>query len=201
MQTVGFLTFSMWRIAGLMCIGMALYKLRFWHGEWAIRSYARLGSICAVLGLTLVGISVYRTSTLQPDFIRFFMVDIWFNYIGSVGVALALASTLIALTRAGALKPVTDRLASVGRMAFTNYISQSIICALVFYGYAGGLWGSLGRFELLGVVALIWAAQLIWSPIWLSRFRMGPLEWVWRSLCKWSFQPMRLRQRPQSSGR
>lgn len=44
------------------------------------------------------------------------------------------------------------------------------------------LYGTMGPGELWGVIVAVWAAQLIWSPIWLSRFEMGPLEWVWRRL-------------------
>lgn len=197
MQTVGMLTFAFWRIAGLMCIGMALFKLRFWQGEWSGKGYARLSAVAGGIGLVLVCISIYRTSVLPADFVRLFLIDMWFNYFGSVGVALAMASGLIVLTRSGLLEGATDRLASVGRMAFTNYISQSVLCALTFYGYAGGLWGSLSRFDLLGLVVFIWCLQLVWSPMWLSRFRMGPLEWVWRSLCAWSFQPL-VRERPST---
>jgi uncharacterized protein len=42
---------------------------------------------------------------------------------------------------------------------------------------------------MLFVVA-IWLLQLWLSPWWLSRFRYGPLEWVWRSLSYWRRQPM-----------
>ena len=68
---------------------------------------------------------------------------------------------------------------------------MSVICAMLFYGYGFGLWGEVSRAGLWGIVALIWIAQLLWSPWWLARFRFGPLEWLWRSLTYWKAQPMR----------
>jgi uncharacterized protein len=68
-------------------------------------------------------------------------------------------------------------------MAFTNYIAQSLIMTAIFYGGRGfGLWGQVDRPTLWLIVLAVWAVQLIWSPLWLSKFKMGPLEWLWRRL-------------------
>jgi uncharacterized protein len=47
------------------------------------------------------------------------------------------------------------------------------------------------RIGQAAVVAGIWVVEIIWSPLWLSRFRFGPVEWLWRSLTYWQRQPMR----------
>ena len=75
-------------------------------------------------------------------------------------------------------------------MAFTNYISQSILCAFVFYGFGFGLYGRLERHQLYSVVAGIWLFQLITSVLWLRWFRFGPLEWAWRSITYGQRPPM-----------
>jgi len=75
-----------------------------------------------------------------------------------------------------------QRLASVGRMALTNYLMHSLICMLVFTGAGLGLVGSLGRAEIYGVVLAIWVFQLWFSPWWLKRYYYGPVEWLWRTL-------------------
>lgn len=79
----------------------------------------------------------------------------------------------------------------VGQMAFTNYLTQSLICGIIFYGVGFGYYGSLQRYEVYLVVGAIWVAQIIWSHIWLRFYRFGPLEWCWRSLTYWKKQPMR----------
>ncbi len=85
------------------------------------------------------------------------------------------------------------RLAAVGRLALTNYLAQSILCGLLFYGFGFGLYGRLTGFQLYGVVAGIWALELLWSPWWLARFRLGPFEWLWRSLTYRNTQELRTR--------
>ena len=79
--------------------------------------------------------------------------------------------------------------AAVGQMALTNYLAQSLICMFLFTGAGLALYGQLERHELYYVVAAIWIVQLIWSPLWLRRFRFGPAEWLWRSLTYWQLQP------------
>jgi uncharacterized protein len=81
-------------------------------------------------------------------------------------------------------------------MALTNYLMQSVICAIVFTGVGFGWFGQLQRYELYYVVLMIWFVQLLWSPWWLRRFQFGPAEWLWRSLTYANRQPMRLAKRP-----
>ena len=75
-------------------------------------------------------------------------------------------------------------------MAFTNYITHSVICTLFFFGYGLNYFGELQFYQLYYVVVSIWIVQLIISPIWLRYFYIGPLEWLWRSLTYFKIQPM-----------
>jgi uncharacterized protein len=70
----------------------------------------------------------------------------------------------------------------VGRMAFTNYVVQSIILSCIFYGFGLALFGRLSIVQSLAIAAAIYAAQALFSAAWLRRFRFGPIEWLWRSL-------------------
>jgi uncharacterized protein len=83
-------------------------------------------------------------------------------------------------------------LAAVGQMALTNYLMQTVICTFLFYGFGMGLYGKLERHELYYVVVAVWLVELVWSPLWLARFRFGPFEWLWRSLTYWQKQPMKV---------
>ena len=76
-------------------------------------------------------------------------------------------------------------------MALTNYLMHSLICLFIFTGAGLGLVGSLSRAELYVVVVAIWLLQLIISPWWLSRYRYGPLEWLWRGLTYGSWPQLR----------
>lgn len=75
--------------------------------------------------------------------------------------------------------PRTDCMV-LAALAFTNYLTRSVVCAILFVGL--GYFGQLERHQLYYVVFAIWGAQLILSPLWLRHFQTGPLEWVWRVL-------------------
>ncbi|WP_240455731.1 DUF418 domain-containing protein [Virgibacillus sp. Bac332] len=110
----------------------------------------------------------------------------WFSMIqdnigGSFSALFYLTSiTLLAQTKVGAA--ILQPLVYVGRMALTNYITQSVICFVLFYGVGLGLYGAIS--PLIGVlmVIVIYFLQIIYSKWWFIHFRFGPLEWIWRSL-------------------
>ncbi len=81
-------------------------------------------------------------------------------------------------------------LAPVGLFALSNYLTQSIICTLIFYGYGFGLFGKVGYALCLAIVVVIYAAQVFVSGWWARRFQFGPAEWLWRSLTYMKPQPM-----------
>ena len=95
------------------------------------------------------------------------------------------------LYKSGLFKWLFALLRPVGQMAFTNYLMQSLLCGLFFYGIGFGMYGKLERHEVYYVVGAVWLVQIIYSNIWLHYFRFGPMEWAWRSLTYWKKQPMK----------
>jgi uncharacterized protein len=76
-------------------------------------------------------------------------------------------------------------------MALSNYLMQSLIGTLLFYGYGLALWGHVGRaWQAVGVLA-VFALQMLGSRWWLARFRFGPVEWVWRCITYGRIVPIR----------
>ncbi|GGG53235.1 hypothetical protein GCM10010918_02370 [Paenibacillus radicis (ex Gao et al. 2016)] len=73
----------------------------------------------------------------------------------------------------------------VGRMAFTNYIMQTVLCTFIFYSYGLGMFGKVSDVAGLGITIVIFALQMLFSKLWLSRFKTGPLEWAWRKFTYW----------------
>jgi uncharacterized protein len=79
---------------------------------------------------------------------------------------MAAVITLVSFTR---VRTVLAIFGPLGRMAFTNYIMQSIIFCAIFYGYGFGLFGKLGAFATLMMGIAVYALQLIASRWWLRR--------------------------------
>ena len=189
-QTFFFIAFFFWRCSGMMLLGMALFKSGFLGGSRTTGVYAATAAICLPLGwgLAYYGMAeLERASFAMPDRA---LLDLW-NYAGAIFASVGYAALLIVVVKSGALAGLRHALGAVGRMAFTNYLMQSVVTAVLFLGWGFGLAGRFDYAEQLLIVAAIWIAQLIISPIWLSRFRFGPAEWLWRSLTYWQRQPMR----------
>jgi uncharacterized protein len=187
LHTNFFYFFALWDVLSMMLIGMALIKLGYLSGDYPARAYILAGAVTLLLGLALnVTVVWIRIATWFDP-----VVEAWqmLAYdLCRLSLALAYISAVVLLAKRGWLRA----LAPVGRMALTNYLLASLLATFVFEGYGLGLYGRLERYQLYYVVAGIWAVQLIGSPLWLSRFRYGPMEWVWRSLTYWKRQPIRL---------
>ena len=189
-ETMFFLLFFFWRCGGMMLLGMSLYKSGFLEGRLALSTYARVALIAAPLGLSLSLIGVLELERVAYAMPTRAAVDLW-NYVGAVFASVGYAATLIWIVKRGLLGGLRRRLAAVGQMAFSNYLSHSMIASGLFLGWGLGLAGRFDYAAQLLVVVAVWMVQLIASPIWLQAFRFGPAEWLWRTLTYGRVQPMR----------
>ena len=184
--------YLIWDILVMMFIGMAFYKTGVLTGDASSKVYWLLCIVGLAGGLL---ISYFR---LQPiiltKFNRFdYVKTISFDYyeISRVVRSLGIFGLIMLLYKSGWFNWLFKLMQPVGQMAFTNYLAQSFICAIYFYGIGFGMFGKLQRYEIYFVVGVIWAVEIAWSHIWLRYFRFGPLEWLWRSLTYWKLQPMK----------
>ena len=191
MQTVYFALFTFWRAAGLMLIGMALFKLDVFRAHLPAHVYWIMVFAAVCLGIPVILYGTYRDFAARWDFRYSFFYGMQINYWASLLVSLGWIGAVMLVCRSRQLAPVTRRLASIGRMAFTNYILQTVACTTIFYGHGLGLFGQVDRLHQFGIVLAIWVVQLVVSPIWMRYFLFGPLEWLWRSLTYWQREPFR----------
>ena len=95
-----------------------------------------------------------------------------------LGVGYAATVTLLVVDG----RRIMNVFAPVGRMALTNYLMHSFVCTALSYGWGLSLWWTMGTSTALAIAAVIFIAQIPLSALWLSRFRFGPAEWIWRRL-------------------
>lgn len=189
-ETFVLIVWGMWRAGGLMLIGMALFAQGVFSARRSFRFYATLVSLAIAIGLPVQGYGI------SLDFERgwpawSFFLGMQFNYWGSLVVSLGYIGAVMLACQRPALRRFTRPFASVGQTALTNYLLQTVICTTIFYGHGLGWFGLVGRVGQVGVVAGVWAAQLIASSLWLRRYRFGPAEWAWRSLTYGIRPPLR----------
>lgn len=178
------------RNIGVMMLGMALFKLGFFTAAWPMMRYLVFGAITLAIGAAA---SAYATAEFFRHEFEMFAL---FNgqaalYWGSLPQAFGYAALVMALCKIPWLSLIRAPFAAAGRMALTNYLACSLVGAFLYYGPPGlGLMGQASYVDLAKTVGAVWVAILIASPVWLSLFRFGPFEWLWRSLTYWRIQPL-----------
>ncbi len=171
-----------------MLFGMAAYRSGLLTGAWPRALTRRWAIVC--LGIALPAYALLGINTWAHGFDQrwVFLASVAasppFRLLGAMGYA----CLLVLLFRPGGR--LSERIAAVGRAAFTNYLGTSLVMLAIFTGLH--LFGRLTRAQLYLLAPPVWLLMLLWSKPWLDRFRYGPLEWAWRSLARASLQPMRL---------
>lgn len=170
-----------------------------------------------VLVMFLVGLVIGRSGVLEtPEVYKPFLRRWWKPalLIGVIGNALMLigfsddgsasawlisfgvhvGAPALSFTYACAVLLNADKfrwLAPVGQMALSNYLTHSLVCTTLFYGYGFGWYDQLNPTVTLLLVFAIYSTQVIISLWWMQHYRFGLMEWVWRSLTYWQPQPLR----------
>jgi uncharacterized protein len=181
---MGFLAFF-----GANILGMFLL------GAWFVRSgaisrpndfsslYSKLRWLAFPAGLAMVVWAFWMQPTkamaemsLQSGFVEFL------HFTGSLLMCLGYVAWVIKGLQNSSISPRLALLAPAGRMALSNYLTQSIVCTLIFYSYGLGYFEQLPRTWQLPFAVAFWSLQLLLSRWWLARYTMGPAEYVWRWL-------------------
>jgi len=189
LQTFVFLIYIGPRAGGLMLVGMGLYKLGILSALKSNRFYTMALILGLVIGFPLVISGIYNNFAAEWVVNYSMFLGFQFNYWGSLFISFGYLSIIMLISKWEKLRNISGVLAATGRMAFTNYIIQTLICTWIFYGHGLGFFGSVDRTVQIIIVVSIWTLQLFYSPLWLKYFRFGPLEWLWRSLTYWKLQP------------
>ncbi|RKF21062.1 DUF418 domain-containing protein [Altericroceibacterium spongiae] len=181
-QLAELLIVVLFETAPLMVLGMALYRRGFFMAPLD-SSQRLLWSVVALIGGVLLSLplGLWAIETGFPPFLTQFLFN-GPSAFPRLAVSLGMAGLLTLWAPVCARSWLGSRVIAAGRMAFSNYVGTSALMLLIFQGWAGGLYGDLHRMALLPIVLLGWIAMLGWSKSWLTTFRYGPLEWLWRCL-------------------
>ncbi len=170
-----------------MLLGMALFKLGVLSGARSLRFYLLLMAAGYAVGLTING--AQAASLWRHDF----SPELWLTRAsyeaGRLGVTLGHVGLILTLWKLNAFGFIGTGLKAMGRMALSNYLAQSAITSLLFYGLH--LWGRFDWWTLWGIAVVIWVVLAIGSLLWLRAFAFGPMEWALRLLAYGTVPPIR----------
>jgi uncharacterized protein len=174
-------------MSGIMLIGMALYKSGVLLATKSSRFYLTHLLLFLPLGVALSACGTLAIASSEFALPTSFSIDRLWNLWGSLLTAWGYTCLFMLIVQQAKVSAsgiggrITAWLAPVGQMALTNYLMQSVLCGLIFYGWGMGLYASLSRWQVSMVVVAIWLIEISWSRWWLTRFQFGPVEWIWRS--------------------
>jgi len=151
----------------------------------------KIAVIGLLLGLPMSFLRTYLEFIGEQNQINGFLNTMSYA-LGTVPMAMGYAALIALFFRK---KPkVLLWLAPAGKMAFTNYILQTVFGITLFYGIGLGYAGKFG-FTVITLIAIgYFLTQVVFSRIWLTHFKYGPLEWLWRQLTYGKF--LKLKKQP-----
>jgi uncharacterized protein len=184
-----------WKVLAMFLLGMVVGKRRMWEN---LELYGPLLKRVAFWGLIVglpanVALALYKNGDLFYKGTVHGIIESALYAIAVAPLALGFAASFALLWQTRA-RTALRVFAPAGKMALTNYLSQTIIATLIFSGFGLNLAKQLSPQWLWAEAVLTLAFQITLSALWLSRYRFGPMEWVWRSLTYRQAQPMRVQR-------
>jgi uncharacterized membrane protein YeiB len=186
--------------AGFAAVMISMFLIGVWFVRSGVmenvgahmRLFRRLAfyALPSGIGLGLLG-SLIATSHTPGSSSDGFQLAKGLAMLGSLPASLGYVGLVVLALHSSSVFAKVRVLAPAGRMALTNYLAQSLISSLVFYGYGAGQWGLARSWQVVYVVA-VFALQVAFSHWWLARFRYGPMEWLWRAFTYRQLPAMRL---------
>lgn len=189
------------KVLGMFLIGYVLGRSDFYKN---IAQHRKLIYAIIIAGL-LIGLpaNYFLARQMQDHMGDYFGLKMngWYQTIayalGVAPLALAYVGLFMLFFQTVVGKKILAVFAPAGKMAFSNYIMQSLIGNYVFLGAGLGYMWKVGPvyYTIFGV--LVFIGQIIISTIWLKYFNYGPVEWLWRSATYKRWQPMKKRKQAQ----
>ncbi len=194
---------GVWDIGAMMLLGMALFSIGFFSLRYAASRYLVIALITLIVGFALAWFRIRGNDARLPDYAIYISThtipyDLFFPF-ERLLLVVGYASLVLWLLSIGVLRWVWQVVATIGRMALTNYILQSVLCTFLFYGYGFGYYGSLHQWQLYFVVVELALVQIVFSVFWLRYYSMGPLEWLWRCLIYRTWLPIKIQRQNSTS--
>ncbi len=182
------------KVLGIFLIGYVVGRSDFYKNilQYKTLLYWIIG-VGLTIGLTANYFLAYYMSNHMGDYWQL-KTKGWYQTIfyalGVAPLAMAYVGLFMLAFQSITGKKILSVFAPVGKMAFSNYILQSLIGSYVFLGPGLGYFGEVGPVYYTIFGLLVFICQIILSTIWLKFFNYGPIEWLWRSATYKKWQPM-----------
>jgi uncharacterized protein len=184
-------TGRLWVTFGLFLLGLAAGRARIFVETTESRTlFAKVLIGAGVVALVTTTIAVLNSTAIAPPILPAALA----SFLLSAQQATLSAFYVAAITLIYWRDPIHGllaKLAPVGKMGLTVYLTQTVFGLGIFYGIGLGMLGKMGIAAAIGWGVAFYVVQIILARAWMRRFTMGPVEWLWRSLTYFKLQPIR----------
>ena len=196
LSKMAFMIFTgrLWITFGLFLLGMCAGRLEiFKDSEANRRFFRRLMWPSAVVALLTTIVAIVRPVGFQISSVGDLLASFSFT-VQQVSLSAFYVAVVTLLYWRKPSSGLLPSLAPLGRMGLTTYLGQSAFGVLLFYGLGFGLLGKIGVAAAVGASIAFFILQVLLARAWMTRFTLGPVEWLWRSLTYFKLQPLRVAQ-------
>ena len=184
-------------VLAMFLIGLYLGRTNYFRElEKHVEELRRVRKYGLGIGFTLMALIVASTKFLPATSALIAIIED--QYLAGPILSLGFAATFVLAYLKNPKLKIFKIFGTVGQMALTNYIMQSLVLTFIAYGWGLGYALRLNGFQVLAIVLVLYAWQVLLSTFWLKHFRYGPLEWVWRCVTYWKVMPF-LKTSPAST--
>lgn len=187
----------LWVTFGLFLLGVCAGRLEIFRDTEANRAFFRklLWPAGLLATVTTLAVWLYPMDQQMQSAVN---LAKWFaSSVQQISLSTFYVAVVTLLFWSRPLQGLLPKLAPLGRMGLTSYIGQTVFGILLFYGLGFGLLGKIGAAAAVGAAIAFFALQIVLANAWARWFRMGPAEWVWRSLTYFTLQPNRRSAAPR----
>jgi uncharacterized protein len=172
-------------------VALFLFGVLCWRSGVVKRldAHIRVLALACLLGLGVgLSLTILTSSIAKPMIFGKAQGEMYL--VGELALTIGYAAVILYVTTKDWGRKALGWAAPLGRMAFTNYVMQSLIFSFLFFGWGLGLYGMRSAPALLLGIS-VYIGQVFFSAAWLRRFRFGPIEWLWRTMMYGVIQPMK----------
>lgn len=188
------------KLLAMFLLGFYAYRRGFFQNLSSHRPFIRrvlvYGLVLGLAGNIAFAALAGKEAVFPPSLVG--IIGVITYAFGVPALALFYMAVVATLWQKETWRRLLAFLAPVGRMALTNYLLQTIICVLIFYGYGLGQFGRVGARTATLIALGIFLFQILMSALWLKYFSYGPMEWIWRQLTYGRRLNLRLKREPST---
>ena len=177
-----FETGKFWTMAGYAISGLVLGRIHFFSQQKNGGRFLKTGLIVGLAASIIIySLKILCAPMIAEGMSRWYFNEILGNCFNTLMVATGIC-LFVFVYRYGVIRRLQQLLVPCGRMSLTLYVSQSIVCVPIFYGFGLGWYAEASQLSALILGFVLWGLQMLFAHWWIGRYVYGPFEWGWRVL-------------------